>query len=127
MSNTVLLIEDSPELLQLYQKLLSTMNCRIVTATSGRQAIEFLQQEKPSIIIMDLTLGDMATDEFYEKLSGISGVEDVPTILISGREDLSSWGDLLGAKFTFKKPMDLSKFRGAVKELLGAAKAVDKT
>jgi DNA-binding response OmpR family regulator len=123
MSNIVLLIEDSPELLQLYQKLLSTMGCQIVTAPSGRQAIEFLSEKTPTLIIMDLTLGDMTTDEFYEKLSAVPGIESVPTILISGREDLSSWGDLLGARFTFKKPMDLSKFRGAVKGLLETAKA----
>lgn len=121
MLKTVLLIEDSPELLQLYQKLLSTMGCTVVTAPSGKQAIQFLTEQKPSLIIMDLTLGDMGTEEFYEKFSAIPGVESVPTILISGREDLSSWGDLLGATFTFKKPMDLSKFRSAVKDLLGAA------
>jgi CheY-like chemotaxis protein len=125
MSKTVLLIEDSPELLQLYQKLLSTMGCEIVTAPSGKQAIEFLTEKRPTLIIMDLTLGDMGTEEFYERFSVLPEIESVPTILISGRDDLSSWGDLLGATFTFKKPMDLSKFRGAVKDLLGAAKTTE--
>jgi DNA-binding NtrC family response regulator len=124
MSNTVLLIEDSPELLQLYKKLLSTMGCQIQTATSGRQALDGLKKNLPSLIIMDLTLGDMGTEEFYESFSAVPNIETVPTILISGREDLPTWGDLLGARFTFKKPMDLSKFRGAVKELLSEAPGV---
>jgi DNA-binding NtrC family response regulator len=124
MSNTILLIEDSPELMQLYQKLLSTMGCQIVVATTGKQAIEMLKALLPQVVIMDLTLGDMGTEEFYEKFSAVPGIENVPTVLISGREDLSTWGDLLGATHTFKKPMDLSKFRGAVKELLGAIPTV---
>ena len=114
----ILLIEDSPDLSFLYKKSLSTFGVAIEHANSGRSALSLLQTLKPSLIIMDLTLGDMSVEDFYSQFSSVEATQEVPLILISGREDVLSWADLFGASFVAKKPVDMVRFRKAVQELL---------
>jgi two-component system repressor protein LuxO len=125
MSNaaSVLIIEDSAELLVLYQKILAPLKCHITTIGQGAEAIEYLQSHRPDVIVTDLTLPDMTTEEFYEKFIAVQQIDSIPLILISGRDDLFSWKDLFGAVFALKKPTDVIRFRECVKNLTAASVA----
>ena len=118
MSSKILIVEDAPDLVQLYKFFLAGSGAEIVVAESCHKALEFLKTEKPQVIVMDLTLHDMATEQFYEEFLAIPEIESVDTILISGREDLPSWADLFGAKTYFKKPVSRDKLSQAVQTCL---------
>lgn len=119
MSNaTVLLIEDSKELLLLYRKIFSPLDCQIEACTSGNEALVFLHTMKPRLIVSDLSFPDITTEIFFERFMQIDGIESVPMILISGREDLESWKDLFVARHAFKKPADIRQLRESVRSLL---------
>lgn len=115
---TILLVEDAPDLLMLYKRFFANLGATIQTAETGTKALELLSQEKPTVLIMDLTLKDMSTSDFYEKFAALEGTEGIATILISGRDDLVSWADLFQATKYFKKPVDREVIVQAVKSFL---------
>lgn len=122
---SILIIEDSPELTVLYEKILSPLKCLITKCSTGSSALEFLRAHRPSVIVTDLTLPDMSTEAFFEKFVGISEIETIPLLLISGRDDLSSWQDLFGATYALKKPTDVIKFRDCVRTMLETARPLE--
>ena len=117
-SEKILLIEDSSDLSFLYKKSLSILNCEIEICPSGLLALEKLAQSLPKMIIMDLTLGDISVEDFFSKFMAVEGISQVPLILISGREDVVNWANKFGATFVAKKPVDMTRFRKAVQEIL---------
>lgn len=118
LTEDILLVEDAPDLVLLYKRYLGGLGATIKTAETGAQALEILRQFKPRVLVMDLTLKDMSTADFYEAFSAIPGIDKVHTILISGRDDVASWADLYGASQYFKKPVERAKITDAVKAQL---------
>ena len=112
---TILLVEDAPDLLMLYKRYLANLGATIHTAETGAKALEFLKAQKPKVLLMDLTLKDMSTVDFYEQFAEIPDMDGVYKILISGRDDLTTWADLFGASEYFKKPVEREKITNAVK------------
>jgi DNA-binding response OmpR family regulator len=115
---TILVVEDAPDLLMLYKRYFANLGATVQTAETGAKALDMLSHEKPSVLVMDLTLKDMSTADFYEKFAAIDGIDDVSTILISGRDDLVTWADLFGANKYFKKPVEREVITNAVKSFL---------
>lgn len=53
---TILLIEDEPLLVSLYEKLLKQGPYRILTATEEVEAIRLLEAERPHLVLLDLVI-----------------------------------------------------------------------
>ena len=103
---TVMLVEDAKDLAMLYERFLARFGVNILKVESGRKALEILNNQKPDLLIMDLSLKDIPTVDFYEQFCLIPHIKDIPLILISGRDDLQSWAPLFGADEALKKPVE---------------------
>lgn len=114
----ILLIEDNPDLTFLYKKTLSSLGYDIEHCGSGHSALEKLSEMTPDLIIMDLTLGDLSVEEFHAQFTALNSNRKTPVVLISGREDLMTWARRFEASFVAKKPVDMTRFRKAVQEIL---------
>jgi DNA-binding NtrC family response regulator len=117
---SILIVEDAPDLLMLYKRYFANLGATIQTAETGAKALELLGQGKPTVLVMDLTLKDMSTADFYEKFAAL-GIVDLSMILISGRDDLATWADLFGATKYYKKPVERDVITTAVKSFLPQA------
>lgn len=115
---TILVVEDAPDLLMLYKRYFANLGATVQTAETGEKALELLAQSKPTVLVMDLTLKDMGTDDFYQKFAAIDGAKELSMILISGRDDLSTWASRFGATKFFKKPVERDVITNAVKSFL---------
>ena len=73
-SGTLMLVDDEPALLMVGRAILSTLNLRVETASSGEDAIEKLQADEadsrlPDLILLDLTMpGGMSGIETLEQI-----------------------------------------------------------
>ncbi|KYG68029.1 hypothetical protein AZI87_01805 [Bdellovibrio bacteriovorus] len=114
----VLIIEDAKDLLMLYKRYLQSPDCEIATATSAHQALEYLTQNKPDLIVMDLTFPDMSTMDFYEKIAAMPEIDSVKKILVSGRDDLNTWMDVFNAEEGLRKPVERAAITKAVTDSL---------
>jgi CheY-like chemotaxis protein/anti-sigma regulatory factor (Ser/Thr protein kinase) len=84
LSQPVLLVDDSPDTLELLCALFSQYNCRVLAAESVPEALRLIATEPPGLIISDIGLPGIDGYEFMERVRRLPGMEKVPAIAISG-------------------------------------------
>lgn len=115
----ILTIEDSPDLQLLYKTVIKMLGFECVgfeTATEARQYL--LENPKPDLIMLDLTLPDLELTEFRSFFAQIPSFGDIPLIVSSGRDDLHLWAQSLGAFHALKKPVDIPSLRTFLKDFV---------
>ena len=96
---SVLIIEDDPGICELLSDNLADKNYLPVYKNSGGEALEWLESNTPSIIVLDYGLPDMNGKEFIDRLSE-TGRDIPPFIIATGQGDESIAVEMmkLGAK-----------------------------
>src|SRR5271154_1915501 len=80
--NTILVIDDEPQIQKMLGILLDVENFKIVESTSGKQAIRLCASVKPDLILLDLGLPDM---DGKDVITAIRDWSQVPIIILSVR------------------------------------------
>lgn len=122
MSNAkVLLVDDEPLNLKLYEKMLKEHDFQISKATNGIECLEKAQENFPDLIIMDWNMPVMHGIEALEILKKNPETNDIPVIMVTGvmtsPEDLA-YAMTLGANDFLKKPFDKQELNARVKNIL---------
>jgi DNA-binding response OmpR family regulator len=116
----ILIVDDDPDLRQGLNLRLRANHYDTVYATDGLSAISMAQQERPSLIILDLGLP--AGDGFVvlQRLQQSANLSDIPVIILTARDPQSSRERALkaGASAFFQKPVDNSKLLSAIRTTL---------
>ena len=116
---TILVIEDDPDQVALYQKALRQFRIRSVTKASEGLAV--LEDEIPDVIILDhvLAAGEKGA-EFLPALKEKAG--HVPIVLITGTLNVPGQLKALqgadSAHFLIEKPVDLTELREVIDKAL---------
>lgn len=101
----VLIIEDDPGIVEVVSLCfqLRWSGTTIISATTGNKGVEFVESEKPDVVILDIGLPDM---DGYQVLREIRHFSDVPVIMLTVRsEDTNiAKGLELGADDYITKP-----------------------
>jgi two-component system KDP operon response regulator KdpE len=82
--NTILVVEDEPQIQKMLGILLDVENFKIAESSSGKQAIRMCASIKPDLILLDLGLPDM---DGKEVVTAIREWSQVPIIVLSARAD----------------------------------------
>jgi len=80
--NTILVVDDEPQIQKMLGILLDVENFKIVESTSGKQAIRMCASVKPDLILLDLGLPDM---DGKDVITAIRDWTQVPIIVLSVR------------------------------------------
>jgi CheY-like chemotaxis protein len=83
MTNTILIVEDDDELHEIYLAMLETLDCRIIQAYDGLEALEKLADTTPDLILLDIVLDEMMGDEFLLEIRQRSQYADIPVVIVS--------------------------------------------
>lgn len=85
---TVLLVDDEPEALQLFARVLSSSqrDYRILQATSGRRALGLLREREPDVLLLDLIMPGLDGFQVLQQKSQDPSIRDIPVIVISSRD-----------------------------------------
>ena len=105
----VLLVDDEQEFIQTLSERLNTRNYGSYPVFDGEQAIEFLDNEVPDVMVLDLKMPGMDGVEVLRKTKAINS--DIEIIILTGHgseEDKKICMDL-GAYAYIHKPVDISK------------------
>ena len=84
MRRKVLVVDDEPELLDFFVQGLTGRGFDVVTATTGKGALELTESEHPDVITLDLNLPDMSGTEVFKALKNNELTKDIPVIMITG-------------------------------------------
>ena len=124
MSQRVLLVEDSLELLNYIAEVVSSAGFEVSCATDGEEAVSALQRNRCDLVILDLF---MPKKDGFQTLAEIAKLRPRPrTLAISGGGRFSLRDTLLlasrvGADSTLSKPFTGQELLDAVRQLAAAS------
>jgi DNA-binding response OmpR family regulator len=118
-NETVLLIEDEKNILELVKFNLEQEGFRVLTAVRGNAGLETALKERPSLVVLDLMLPEMSGLEICKALKLNEKTRLIPIIMLTakGTESDKIVGLELGADDYMTKPF-------SPRELVARAKAV---
>ncbi|WP_374426686.1 sigma-54-dependent transcriptional regulator [Ideonella dechloratans] len=115
----VLVVDDEPDLLTLYELSLLREGHEVETAASVGEAWDLLQQRRFSLVITDMRLPDGSGMTLMHKLEEARRPEKVIVITAYGSAENAVEALKAGAFDYLTKPVDLRQFRSVVAAALG--------
>jgi signal transduction histidine kinase len=85
---TVLVADDEPDLLRLFTRILSGApeRYRVISSTSGLEALELLREHQPDLLILDLVMPQMSGFDLLKTKEGDPSIRAIPVIVVSSRD-----------------------------------------
>ena len=115
----VLIIDDSPTELHLFQNMLEKAGFDTLVADSGEEGLKAAQAKRPDCILMDVVMPGMNGFQATRKLTKDPATAGIPVIMITSKDQETDkiWGMRQGAVEYLVKPV-------AEKELVAMIHAV---
>jgi CheY-like chemotaxis protein len=82
----VLMVEDDPETRSMTRKILEKEGWKVTEAEHGRQALECMAQERPSLILLDLMMPEMDGFEFAERVRRHPEWRTIPIVVVTAKD-----------------------------------------
>ena len=103
---TILVIDDEEDILELVRYNLAREGYTVRTATSGEQALRMIRQELPDLVLLDLMLPNIDGLEVCKRIKGDPDLAGVPVVMLTakGAETDIVAGLELGAADYITKP-----------------------
>ncbi|SFB89265.1 sigma-54-dependent transcriptional regulator [Pseudoalteromonas denitrificans] len=117
MAPSVLIVEDNLSLSQLYESYLIPTGINTDVASTGEQALAFLADNKPQLILLDIMLPDM---NGMDILASLDQNDRPQVIVLTGHasKELAVQAIRLGATDFLEKPIDADRFRITINNAL---------
>ncbi len=91
MALKVLAVDDSKTIRMIVKKAFKPFKCEIFEAANGKEGLEMAANEKPGLIVLDITMPVMTGIEMLEKLKADPELADTPVIMLtaeSGKDNV---------------------------------------
>jgi len=117
----LLLVDDEPLNLKLYEKMLKEQSFGIITAANGKECLEKVHDFSPDMVILDWNMPVMDGIQALETLKKDESTKHIPVLMITGvmtsSEDLA-YAMSVGAVDFLKKPFDKQELNARVRNIL---------
>jgi len=114
----VLVVEDSPEMMIMYNSYLKGSGFQVLPAGTTREAEDVLERVRPDAIIMDIVLRSEDTWAFVAKLKQDPRTRNIPIVVVSTIDDEAK-GFHLGVDRYVLKPIERSDLIRELRSLTG--------
>jgi len=124
--HTVLYIEDDPSMIELMQVILNRGNFDLIGVTNGREGLDVMRQNKPSVVMLDLMLPDMGGWSVYQQMKADEELKDIPVIVVTARGapiDRILGEHIVKVDVYIAKPFSPQQILSSVNKVLGINKA----
>jgi DNA-binding response OmpR family regulator len=112
----LLVVEDDPNQRRLYEQELGDDGYEVRTAPGGKEALAQISQERPDLVIMDISMPGMDGIEALGKVLGVDNT--IPVILNTAfanyKDNFLSWA----ADAYVVKSSDLTELKETIKKVL---------
>ena len=116
---TILVVEDYDDVRQVLRVLLESENFRVLEAASGPEALEVLEDERPDVILMDLSLPGFDGMEAIRRIRALDGFQNTSIIVLTAYTGRSTYETALraGGNYFRGKPIDFDELVTLLKEI----------
>jgi len=124
MAKKILIVDDEVHIKMLLEQTLEELeddyDVELFTASDGEEGLEFIRNEKPDLVFLDIMMPKMNGYEVCRIVMGDDELNDIKIILLTakGQEVDRKQGLDLGAKMYMTKPFDPDEILKVSKELL---------
>jgi CheY-like chemotaxis protein len=116
----VLVADDSIAVRKVAERLLTEAGFGVVLAANGEEAIAYLANQKPDLIVSDVIMPDKSGYEICAYVRAQKAIADTPVLLISGivNGEVTKQAESCHADGVLKKPFQSTSLKDRVIELL---------
>lgn len=111
----ILVVDDEKNILKLYKAELEDEGYTVVTANSGKEAIELFEKENPDLVTLDILMPDIDGIRVLRQMKEMK--PNVPVIMLTAydyRDDFSVW---VSDAYVVKSS-DLTSLKATIKQIL---------
>ncbi|HET6629085.1 MAG TPA: response regulator [Woeseiaceae bacterium] len=117
----ILIVDDSPTELHLFQNMLERNGFETLVADSGEEGIRQAQSARPDCILMDVVMPGMNGFQATRKLTRDPGTSKIPVIMITTKDQETDkiWGMRQGAAEYLVKPVAEKQLVAKINAVMG--------
>ena len=126
MAETILIVDDDPDILELLKMNLEPEGYNIRMANDGERAVQSACMNPPDLILLDVMMPHKDGFQVIEELKDIEHTKNVPVILLTARGQTEDkvLGLDTGADDYITKPFDLRELTARVEAVLGRTRPI---
>ena len=116
----ILIVDDNPEALDIFEARLATLDYEIITATDGETGLAMARREKPDLILLDIMMPIMDGLTVCRQLKSDPALPFIPIILVTAKSDTKDVvaGLEAGGDEYLTKPVEHAALVARVKSML---------
>lgn len=114
--NTILVIDDNRDMLELYERYLTSTNFQVYYADKASNALDLARDIQPGIVILDLMMPETDGWEIMKALRAEEGLQDTAIAICSVLQH-RELALALGADYFLQKPISETTLLAAIAEL----------
>ena len=80
----VLVVEDDASLREFYKAILRHAGYSVVAVDDGRDALDWIEQHTPAVIVLDLSLLHVSGRDVQQELRSHADTRDIPIVVVTG-------------------------------------------
>ena len=112
---SVLVVDDDPSILTTVAEILDLEGFPVATATNGAEALEAVERQTPTIVLLDMRMPVLDGWGFVRALQESGRM--LPVLVMTAAQDTRRWAEEIGAAGYLAKPFDLNDLLSAVETL----------
>jgi DNA-binding response OmpR family regulator len=115
----ILIVDDDLNILRFYKEELEEEEYEVVTASTGKDALEMFEKENPDIVTLDILIPDIDGISLLRKMK--EKRPDIPILMSTAydyRDDFTIWA----SEAYIIKSSDLSELKRTIKKFINANK-----
>ena len=118
----ILIIDDSPTELHLFQNMLERSGFNTLVADSGEEGLRQAKVSRPDCILMDVVMPGMNGFQATRKLTQDPDTAGIPIIIITSKDQETDkiWGMRQGAVEYLIKPIDAKQLVAKINAVMAA-------
>jgi two-component system cell cycle response regulator len=125
--STILIVDDNVHNLQVLAVIVEKLGCDSVLAMDGQQALEYVEIERPDLILLDVMMPRMDGYEICSLFKKNSQLKDIPVIFLTAKseiEDIVKGFEVGGVDYVIK-PFNAIELKARIKTHLSLKKSND--